>query len=147
MTNHYHLLMEQSADNGISKFVGNVQNSYTKYFNVRHQRKGPLFLSAFRCKLINTEAQFLHLSRYIHLNPFTAYIIKDIEKLKDYPYSSCPDYFGQLPPRRITYTSMLNRAFRNPVVHWDFVANQADYQKQLAHISHLLDTKEISRGD
>lgn len=141
MSNHYHFLIEQVADRGISKYLGQLQNSYTKYFNIKHERKGPLFLAAFRAKLIRNEAQFLHVSRYIHLNPHTAQMIKNLDQLKHYPYSSCPEYFGQNLIHPITDTSNIGGYFKTQRLHWEFIANQADYQKQLAHIAHLLDNE------
>ena len=139
MRNHYHLLLEQLVENGISKFIGNLQNSYTKYFNIKHERKGPLFLSAFKAKQVQTEEQFLHVSRYIHLNPFSAQIVKSLEQLKRYPYCSLPDYFGTPLMLRATYTDNLLGFFKTREKFWKFITDQADYQRQLAHISHLLD--------
>lgn len=139
MSNHFHLLIEQVANNGISKYLGNIQNSYTKYINIKHERRGPLFLSSFKCKLINTEEQFLHVSRYIHLNPYTAGIVKDLPQIKSYPYSSGCEYFNNPPLHPITFTEGIKNYFKSDEGHFQFLADQADYQRQLAHISHLID--------
>lgn len=42
MPNHFHLLIRQNRDLGIQKFMANIQNSYTKYFNAKYKRVGPL---------------------------------------------------------------------------------------------------------
>lgn len=48
MPNHFHLLLNQLKDNGISKFMANLPNSYTRYFNNRHERIGPLLQGQFK---------------------------------------------------------------------------------------------------
>lgn len=139
MSNHYHLLLEQITDNGISKYIGNLQNSYTKYFNTKHERKGPLFLSSFKAKQIQTEEQFLHVSRYIHLNPYSAQIVKSLEQLKGYSFSSIRDYLGTSLEKIVTNTDILMDRFKTREEFWKYITDQADYQRQLAHISHLID--------
>ena len=80
MPTHLHLILKQLADNGISIFMSTVENSYTRYFNLKHKRKGPLWETRFRSILIKTDEQLLHLTRYIHLNPVTAHLVNEPEK-------------------------------------------------------------------
>src|SRR3990167_7256713 len=94
MPNHFHFLLKQKQENGISKFMGNFQNSYTRYFNTRNERDGSLFLDQFKAKRIETDEQLIHVSRYIHLNPYTAFVVKTIGNLEEYPWSSFPDYIN-----------------------------------------------------
>src|SRR3990167_9648627 len=72
MPTHIHLILRQLTDKGISKYMSDFLNSYTKYFNTLHKRKGPLWESRFKNVLVETDNQLLHLTRYIHLNPVTA---------------------------------------------------------------------------
>lgn len=65
MPNHFHLLLKQLEENGISTFMRNFQNSYAKFFNIKHQRVGPLFQSIFRAIRIEDNEQLLHVNRYI----------------------------------------------------------------------------------
>ncbi|MBI2036324.1 transposase [Candidatus Microgenomates bacterium] len=84
MPNHFHFLVKQNRDNGISKFMGDFQNSYTKYFNTKHERIGPILQGQFKAVFVEDENQLLHLSRYIHLNPFTSFVVKDLTDLDTY---------------------------------------------------------------
>jgi putative transposase len=77
MPTHFHLLVSQNEEHGISKFVGNIQNSYTRYFNSVHDRSGHLFQGQYKIVEITSNEQLLHVSRYIHLNPTTAKIVED----------------------------------------------------------------------
>ena len=87
MPNHFHLLVKQVADQGIVKTLGKFSTSYAKYFNTKRNKIGPVFGSRFQAVLIETNEQLLHVSRYIHLNPYSASLIKKNE-LINYPYSS-----------------------------------------------------------
>jgi putative transposase len=60
MPNHYHLLLCQNQQDGISWFMGNLQNSYTRYFNEKRQRLGPVFLPRFKAVEIESDEQLWH---------------------------------------------------------------------------------------
>ena len=69
MDNHYHLLLQQNSDSGVSKFMQRLGNSYTKYFNRKNDRCGRLFESKYKSRHVYYEAYLVHLIRYIHMNP------------------------------------------------------------------------------
>jgi putative transposase len=75
MPTHIHLVLRQLKDGGISKFMSNILNSYSRYFNIKHNRKGPLWEGRFRKVLVGSDEQLLHLTRYVHLNPVTACLV------------------------------------------------------------------------
>ena len=137
MKNHVHFLLKQLENRGISIFMGLIQNSYAKYFNLKNKRNGALFQSMFKAVRIEDDEQLTHVSRYIHLNPCTAYLCK-INKLKEYPWSSYPYY---LDPKSYSYTflspELVLNLFKNRKAYEKFVFDQADYQKELANIKHL----------
>lgn len=66
--NHYHLILEQIADDGIKKFMHRLGTGYTKYFNFKHQRSGSLFGNKFKAVLIDSNEYLLHVSAYVNLN-------------------------------------------------------------------------------
>lgn len=136
MPNHFHFLLKQVQDNGISKFLANFTNSYTKYFNTKHERNGPLFQGLFKAVIIETDEQLVHLSRYIHLNPSTSSIV-EIDKLKGYKWSSFPEYLTLVEEKICTSEEILG-FFKNAENYEKFVFNQASYAKELHKIKHLI---------
>ncbi len=134
MPNHVHFIFRQLADKGIAIFMSHFQNSYTKYFNIRHERKGVLFEDQFKAVRVETDAQLYHLSRYIHLNPYTSYIVKTEEELLSYPWSSLLEYVGSskgMCDKSIILSHFTKKSYRK------FVLNQANYQRTFQKIKHL----------
>lgn len=75
MPNHFHFLLKQVGEKDIENFMRSVGTKYTMYFNRKYKRVGPLFQDTYKAVLMNTDAQILYLTRYIHRNP-----IKTINK-------------------------------------------------------------------
>ena len=135
MPNHFHILVKQEKDHGISKFLGDFQNSYTKFFNKLHERSGALFSNQFKGVLVENENQFTHLSRYIHLNPYTSSIANSITELEKYPWSSLKGYLGSID--EIIDSKPILGLFGNSENYRKFIVDHAGYQKQLKKIEHL----------
>jgi len=131
MPTHYHLLIKQIINNGISHYMANIINSFTRYFNLNTERKGPIFFSDFKSVKINSEVQFTHVSRYIHLNPYSAGYIKSYKDLKNYLWSSLKNYaYGTC--NEILSTKDLMMLFNNDRERYiRFVLSNAEYQKTL----------------
>lgn len=136
MPNHFHFLLRQKKDKGIATMLRNFQNSYAKYFNTKSERSGALFQSMFKAVRIETDEQLIHVARYIHLNPSTAYIIKDPQDLENYPWSSYPEYLNK--SAGIADQKELLSYFKSSEEFKKFTLNQADYQRKLANIKHLI---------
>lgn len=66
MPNHFHFFVKQNNAKSIDKFMNSLGTRYTMYFNRKYERVGSLWQSVYKAALVNTEGQFLHLSRYIH---------------------------------------------------------------------------------
>lgn len=66
--NHYHLILEELEEDGISRFIHRLSGGYTWYFNRRYKRSGVLFQGKFKAKHIMSNEYLLHLSAYINLN-------------------------------------------------------------------------------
>lgn len=135
MPNHFHLLLRQLKENGIVKMLGNLQNGYVRYFNLRNERIGPLFQSVFKAIRIETEEQLLHVSRYIHINPTTSYLVKT-ENLLFYQWSSLPEYLKEKPSGFVE-TDFILKLAGGPEKYKNFVFDQIEYQRELHKIKHL----------
>lgn len=135
MPNHVHFLLKEIEKSGISRFMSNFQNSYAKYFNLKTDRTGSLFQSMFKAVRIESDEQLIHTCRYIHLNPLTSYIIKEIKDLEIYPWSSYSEYFKDSSD--FVDTSLILEFFPSKKLFKKFTLDQVDYQRQLDKIKHL----------
>lgn len=88
MTNHVHLLIRETAEE-LSTVIKRITVAYAHYYNGKYQHVGHLFQNRFRSEVVNNEAYFLTLLRYIHQNPVAAGISKSIG---DYRWSSWIEY-------------------------------------------------------
>lgn len=91
MTNHYHLLIETPQAN-LGRVMHYINGSYANYFNIKKRRSGHFFQGRYKGILIDKDSYLLELSRYLHLNPVRAKMVK---RPQDYPYSSYGSYIGQ----------------------------------------------------
>jgi putative transposase len=106
MPNHFHILITQIEDNGISKFMQKLSTAYSMYYNQKYERTGGLFEGKFKSQHADTDRHLKYLFSYIHLNPIKL-VQKDwkekgiknkkeaIEYLSKYPYSSYVDFIGE----------------------------------------------------
>ena len=134
MPNHFHLLIKQLKDSGISNFIRLISNGYTRYFNTRHIRVGPLFQGAYKAVLIETDEQLMHVSRYIHLNPFVSILVKD---LRTYQWSSYLDFI-EIRNGKLANKNEVLSFFKDSAEYEKFVLDHAGYAMDLEHIKHQL---------
>lgn len=133
MPNHIHLLVRENIRNGTSQYMHKLLTSYARYFNISQQRTGSLFINPFRAVLVSDDDQFLHVSRYIHLNPYVAHMINNPLK---YNWYSLPEYLDGRPATTC-HTSLI-RGIMRPEEYKKFIIDEADYARSLADIKHLL---------
>lgn len=112
MPNHFHFILKQITDNGITSFMHRIGTSYSKYFNERHQLSGSLYQGKFQAKRVNTDEQLIHLFRYVHINPLSAGLISK-QKLTKYPWSSLPSFVNRQKNKICTKKYLLDY-FDNP---------------------------------
>ena len=144
MPNHYHLLLKQLQDGGIIRFLSNCQNGFAKFFNLKKKRNGTLFLTSFKAVRITNEEQFIHVSRYIHLNPVTDYLIKTEELLKSL-FTSFRWYMRDMTMDCFINTEKILSIFKSKQKYKKFVFNQIDYQRKLGRIKKFLLEKKIEK--
>ena len=131
MPTHIHLILKQLVNNGISKYMRTLLDSYSKYFNIKHDRKGPLYECRFKNVLIESDEQMLHVSRYVHLNAVTAGLVK---KPQDWKFSSYQEYIG----KKSGFCQFDDVMDIKPKEYRKFVCDHIAYQKELSRIKHLL---------
>lgn len=90
MPNHFHFLARQKTVSAIDQFMSALWTRYTMYFNKTYHRVGPLFQGVYKAVPVETDEQLLHLSRYIHTNPYSL----SGKSLRTYRYSSYPEYLN-----------------------------------------------------
>jgi putative transposase len=133
MPNHFHLMMKQSTKNGISKFMKQISNAYTRYFNQKYNRVGPLFQGRYKAAKIETDEQLIHVSRYIHLNPVIAGITSSIRNDR---WTSFRNYLIH-QEKGFVNTELVLSFFKSPKDYEVFVLDRISYGRQLNKIKHL----------
>lgn len=106
MPNHFHILITQITDEGISKFMQKLGTAYSMYYNKKYERTGGLFEGKFKAQHSSTDKHLKYLFSYINLNPVKLIQkdwkekgIKDkkevLEYLSKYCHSSYLDFVGE----------------------------------------------------
>lgn len=133
MPNHFHLLVREKKEGGISLFIQKVSTAYTMYFNKKHSRTGALFSGRFKARHADNDIYLKYLFSYIHLNPVKIIEpkwresgIHDIKRaecfLKEYRFSSYAEYCQQTRPE----SAIINRK-EMP----EYFKNKTDFKKTL----------------
>lgn len=133
MPNHFHFLLKQKIDGGISKYLSQFTNSYTRYFNTKNNRVGPMFQGVFKSVQVESQEQLSHLSRYIHLNPYVSSSVTKIE-LPNYPWSSLPNYLSG--KNGFVATGDVLSQFFQRFTYKDFIFDHSDYARRLELVKH-----------
>ncbi|MES2930573.1 MAG: transposase [Patescibacteria group bacterium] len=112
MPNHFHLIVKECGEGGISKFMQKLTTAYAMYYNQKYKRSGSLFEGKFKSQHTESDKYLKYLFSYIHLNPLKL-IDKDwrnkrtkdkkwfLDFLRTYHYSSYRDYIFIVRPENI----------------------------------------------
>jgi len=151
MPTHYHLLVQvkqtpqtsevsetsEVCSAPISAAMMRLAVSYTKAVNKRYGRVGPLFQGAFQARHLERDEYLVHLSRYIHLNPWATGYVGHVE---EWEYSSYPDYLGLRQGTLPAPDAVLGQ-FSSPNAYRKFVEGQAsEAEERIARL--LIDESE-----
>ncbi|MBP7796966.1 MAG: transposase [Elusimicrobiales bacterium] len=134
MPNHFHILLDDFKNNYLSKYCNNLLDSYTRYFNVKYQRKGPLWQSRFKRIPVEKDQYFIHLTRYIHLNPVTAFLV---DSPNIWEFSSYNEYLSG-EENICNYLNYFPDKYDFKKSYAEFVNDRIDYQRKLAEIKHMI---------
>ncbi len=144
MPTHYHLLVkikptsaqpfvltfEASEPSQVSlgsRAMMRLAVSYTKAMNKRFERVGALFQGPFRAKHLDRTEYLVHLSRYIHLNPVTASLVKRAE---EWEFSSYRDYLG-VRQGTLPRPDIVLSQFPSPEAYQQFVESYAASEREV----------------
>jgi len=128
MNNHFHLLVYQIKKGGMSSFMRSLMTSYSKYFNKRHNRTGPLFESRYKAVRVIMQSHLEHISRYIHLNP---------RSWRRYKYSSI-GYYDSTKKTVWVKPNLIISLFENGHDYILFLKDYEAHKLMLQEIKHSL---------
>jgi len=146
MTNHFHLLLEQLEERGITEFMHRLGTGYTNFFNLKYERTGRLFEGPFQAVLIEQDNQLNHILRYIHLNPLDILEpgwrengIKDLERvekfLENYRWSSHLAYLSERESQIIN-KGIFDELFKGKTDYQNFLRDWV--VKDLSYLKNLI---------
>ncbi len=135
MPNHFHLMVRQKQENGITLFMRKLGSGYTNYFNQKYKRVGSLFQGKYKAECVKNDRHFLHLPYYIHANPLDLVMPEWKEKemknhkqairfLETYRWSSFLDYVGVRNFPSVTQREFLlelaggTQQYKHNLAHW-----------------------------
>lgn len=144
MPNHFHLIIREQSEGGISLFMQKLSTAYVMYFNKRHARSGTLFEGRFKAQHVAQDEYLKYLFAYVHLNPigiiedeWKDHRIKNKKKaeefLASYPYSSYLDYADRTmerPERSIINTLAFPEYFEKSTDFTDYVKDWMEYEDE-----------------
>ena len=119
MPNHFHLILKQISETGMTDFMRSILTAYVAYFNKKYKRVGGLFQGRYKAVLIERDEYLSHLSRYVHMNP-----LEINNKLEAYPYSSYKYYLSNDCPKWLTTQAILELFPSNPKEYEKFVSDK-----------------------
>jgi len=124
--NHFHFILKQITQSGISEFMKRLGVGYTGYFNFKNKRSGVLFQGSYKSVHIKNNNQLLYLSAYVNDN----HSIHGYESKKGeiWKYSSLSEYLGK-PKRDLCSKNILLEQFRNRQDYLEFVRENSQYMK------------------
>jgi putative transposase len=128
MPNHLHLMIYQSELPYLEKFMRSLMTSYSKYFNLKYRRTGPIFESRYKAVRIEEESYLQHISRYIHLNP---------KKWENYLYSSVRYYLTEEELSWLDEKDVLS-IFSSKQEYYSFLSEYVPYRDHLKEIKSSL---------
>lgn len=134
MPNHFHLLLKQIVHDGIIISLQQLLTSYSKYFNIKHKRVGPLFQGRFKSVAIESDEQLIHTARYIFLNPYTSGLVDNIA---GYEWSAYFEYFKDVNLKMCNQKILLD-CLKSKKYFMEFINDYADYARSLSMIKNQL---------
>ncbi len=128
MPNHFHLLVYQHDPHAITRLMRSIGTSYTGYINNKYDQVGHIFQGSFLASRITSDNYWLHISRYIHLNP------KD---WKNWQWSSLPYYISDKKADWVRPKRILD-GFEDSKDYYKFVSDYGSQKEIMDELKHEL---------
>jgi len=90
MPNHYHLIVKNLIDDGVSKYMQRALIGFANYFNAKYDVSGHVFDGSYNLIHISSDEQLQYLFSYVHKNPIE--LPKWRDNYWEYSWSSCKDF-------------------------------------------------------
>ena len=147
LENHFHLLLKEIREGGISLFMKKLGTGMASYFNIKYEEVGSLFQGSYKRKRVEGDLYLKYLSVYIQVkNPFEDYpggfqkAIRDFDRAYAWatknPYCSLADY-ASLRNSPIVDKDILGKFFSNPEEYKEFARQclvEANLEKKLGKL-------------
>jgi len=139
LPNHYHLILRQVCDGGISKFMQKLGTGYTMYFNKKNERNGALFQGRFKAKMIEVQEHLEYLSVYVNLNFKIHKVDKNLSarRKKKYDGTAYRSSFNEY-----IYDDIKNRRCVSGVVLQSFRSKQDYFKYANRQVMAMIDKKD-----
>ncbi|XKT74549.1 MAG: transposase [Patescibacteria group bacterium UBA2163] len=150
MPNHFHLILRQKAEEGISRFMKKVSTGYSMYFNKKHEHSGTVFQGPFKSRHVESGDYLRWLFAYVALNPldlhapnwkedgFEALPSDAVSFLTNYAHASFPDIgAGRVRPERVIINFDALKELEEDVPSFD------DVKHLVGVVSHFEYTQEL----
>lgn len=124
--NHFHLLLRERVEGGITEFIKRLCGGYSSYFNHRNQRSGPLYQDRFQAKHINSNDYLLWVSAYVNLNDRVHQLSSPASKL----VQSSWNQYVNTQVRGICDTGIILEQFTSPKRYERFALDALDLMQQ-----------------
>lgn len=123
MPNHFHLLLYENREGGISKFMQRMGTAYTMHFNEKYERSGALFQGVFKSRPVHDMRYLQKVIDYVHLNP------RKLSPLDKYVWSSFPDYCGRPLHRKILNLDPITESLPEADGYASWLKQQNDFEE------------------
>jgi len=137
MPNHFHLILKELDDGGISVYMQRILTSYSKYYNAKYVRSGHVFQGPYKAVHISDDQQLLYLSAYVHRNPRE--ISKWFNHEDKYPWSSYQDYLEEGRWGRLLLPDIILMRYKDKKKYKKFVDTSTAklIKGELVNLEHL----------
>jgi putative transposase len=126
--NHFHIILEQVNEGGVSEYMKRLGGGYTSYFNSKNDRSGSLFQGRFKVVHIDSNEYLLHVSAYVNLNDRVHQLGNETPKLVE-SRSSWREYIDD-GVRGICEQEIILGQFKDRKEYEEFALSSLELSKQ-----------------